>query len=152
MTAHCRHATSADLPVLNQFQCGIIETEAQYIPRRQKQRYRYYDLAALLEDEETRMVVAEADGKLVSSGYVQKRPSKAYLEHSHHGYIGFIYTLPDFRGQGIARQILTTLSDEARAMGLDELRLEVFAGNRVAINTYEKAGFVSNLIEMRCPL
>ena len=152
MTAKCRLATTSDLPTLNQFQCGLIQAEADYIPRRQKQRYRYYDLALLLEDPDTRIVVAECDGGLVGSGYVQKRPSKAYLEHAYHGYIGFIYTLPERRGQGIATAVLAALKSEAIDMGLDELQLDVFARNHGAISAYEAAGFIPNLIGMRYPL
>lgn len=152
MSVRCRLAVVADLATLNQFQDGIIQAEADYIPRRQKQRYRYYDLALLLDDPDTRIIVAEREGKLVGSGYVQKRPSKAYLDHTHHGYIGFIYTRPECRGQGIAKSVLAALTTEAKDMGLDELRLDVFADNRTAIATYEAAGFTPNLLEMRYAL
>lgn len=152
MTEGCRRATASDLPTLNQFQYGIIHAEATYIPRRQDRPYEYYDLAALLNDDDTRIVVAEQDGKPVASGYVQKRASKPYLSHTHHGYIGFIYTLPEYRGRGMARRVLAALAREAKDMGLDELRLDVFAGNQTAIATYEAAGFTPNIMEMRCEI
>lgn len=152
MSVRCRLATAADLVTLNQFQDGIIEAEADYIPRRQTQHYRYYDLTQLLADPDTRIVVAEREEQPVGSGYVQKRPSKAYLDHAHHGYIGFMYTRPECRGQGIAKSVLAALKAEAKDMGLDELRLDVFADNRVAITTYETAGFTPNLLEMRYAL
>ncbi|GGW91217.1 GNAT family N-acetyltransferase [Alteromonas halophila] len=152
MSVACRLATESDLPTLNQFQRGIIAAEAQYIPRRKDQDYSYYDLSALLSDTDTRIIVAEHQQRLIGSGYVQKRPSKAYLQHDWHGYVGFIYTLPDYRGQGVAKKVISALAQQAKAMGLDELRLDVFADNQAAVATYKASGFTANLIEMRYPL
>ncbi|MEW9797782.1 GNAT family N-acetyltransferase [Alteromonas sp. CYL-A6] len=152
MPVRCRLACEADLPVLNGFQRGIIRAEECYIPRRKQTDYQYYDLALLLNDPDTRIVVAEHDATLIGSGYVQKRASKAYLEHAFHGYVGFIFTRPEFRGQGVASAVLDALADQARNMGLDELRLDVFADNDTAIRTYERAGYQRNTLEMRRPL
>lgn len=152
MNFQLRPANESELPLLNRFQQGIIEAEAPFIPRRRATPYEYYDLAQLLTCPDTLVAVAEVDGRIVASGYVQKRPAKHYLDHDFHGYIGFIYTQPDFRGQGIAGKILDYLAQWAKSQGLDELVLEVFADNQAALSAYERAGFSANLVEMRYSL
>lgn len=149
MTIFCRNATQADLPVLSEFQQRIISAEADYIPRRVAHAYQYYNLADLLEDPSTRIAVAETQAQVIGSGYVQLRASKAYLRHAYHGYVGFMYTKPAFRRQGVAQQILQFLGQWVRQQGYDELRLEVFANNSRAIRAYQAAGFEPNIVEMR---
>lgn len=152
MKITCREARTDDLAILNQFQRGIIDAEAKYIPRRRNEAYYYYDLSELMKASDVRIAVAEFDGQLISSGYAKKVASKTYLEHAFHAYVGFMYTRPEYRGQGVARQVLNYLGDWATSQGIDELRLDVFAGNTQAIRAYEKAGFEPNLLEMRLQL
>lgn len=45
------------------------------------------------------------------------------------------------RGKGLARRAVETLIDFAERLGLEELRLEVLAGNEPAIAIYEACGF-----------
>ena len=45
------------------------------------------------------------------------------------------------RGQGLARQLLTVVVDQARGWGSERLLLEVRAGNAAAIALYRRAGF-----------
>lgn len=149
MNIHCRQAHPRELSILNQFQRGIIQAEAPYIPRRKNTDYHYYDIAQLLEDKEVMVAVAEHDGYIIGSGYAKKVISRPYLEHDFHAYIGFMYVRPEYRGQGVAQRILDFLSGWAKSQGIDELRLDVFAENAVAVQAYQKAGFEPNLLEMR---
>ena len=52
-----------------------------------------------------------------------------------------IATHPDFRGTGIARQLLAHVLDTARATGCSLATLEVRRSNKPAIALYERAGF-----------
>lgn len=52
-----------------------------------------------------------------------------------------IATHPDFRGQGVARQILDHVLEVAKATGCSLATLEVRRSNRPAIALYERAGF-----------
>ncbi len=52
-----------------------------------------------------------------------------------------IATHPDFRGQGVARQILDHVLEVAKATGCSLATLEVRRSNHPAIALYERAGF-----------
>jgi len=52
-----------------------------------------------------------------------------------------IYTVPPYRKQGIASEILGLLVDEAAAQGCAEIRLQASAEGRIV---YEKVGFVQS--------
>ena len=109
----------------------------------------YYDLKALLQDENIGLYVAEYQGKLISSGYGMARPARHYLDHSEYAYLGFMYTEPEYRGYGVNLMVLDALKNWANKMGLKELRLTVYDENLPAIKAYEKAGFQKHIVEMR---
>jgi GNAT superfamily N-acetyltransferase len=56
------------------------------------------------------------------------------------GFIDEIFLEPDLRNQGLGRRLLTLIEDEARALGLQRLYLEVERHNP-AIRLYERAGY-----------
>jgi [ribosomal protein S18]-alanine N-acetyltransferase len=49
---------------------------------------------------------------------------------------------PDFRGQGLGRRLMDHLCDLSKERGAVCMTLEVRAGNKPAIQLYEKMGFV----------
>jgi ribosomal protein S18 acetylase RimI-like enzyme len=55
--------------------------------------------------------------------------------------ISKLYLLKDWRGRGIARQVLKSVSEMAVKDGYNKLYLTVNKYNLLAINTYEKYGF-----------
>jgi GNAT superfamily N-acetyltransferase len=93
--------------------------------------------------------VAEENGEILGAGSAEIRPAKDYLAHSHYVYLGFMFTRPEARGKGVNKKILDELMDWSRTKGIKEIRLEVYAGNAVARQAYEKSGFKDHLIEMR---
>lgn len=102
----------------------------------------------MLSQPEIKIAVAEVNGNIVASGYARIEEAKPYLKHSRHAYLGFMYVLPEYRRQGINQMIIEHLSAFAKANGITELRLDVFARNEQAVRAYEKAGFRKLLIEM----
>ena len=50
---------------------------------------------------------------------------------------------PEFRRQGIAREMLTELMKRGRDRGIKNYTLEVRAGNKAALELYEQLGFAS---------
>lgn len=52
-----------------------------------------------------------------------------------------MFVAPAFRGAGFGKQILARLADEARARGIDVLRLETGIYQAEAIGLYERTGF-----------
>ncbi|MBV8626201.1 MAG: GNAT family N-acetyltransferase [Herbaspirillum sp.] len=49
--------------------------------------------------------------------------------------------MPAYRGQGVARQLLAGVEQQARALGCCKLTLEVLEGNTVARSLYRASGF-----------
>ncbi|MBT8206386.1 MAG: GNAT family N-acetyltransferase [Eudoraea sp.] len=144
-----REASLEDLPELLEFEQKLIEAERPFDPTIRQPPVKYYDLKALLLDEHVGVFVAEYNGMLVSSGYGMARKARSYLDHEEYAYLGFMYTLPEYRGKGINQRILRALQDWAKSMGLIELRLTVYEDNLPAVKAYEKAGFQKHIIEMR---
>ena len=144
-----RTATPADLPTLLQFEQGVIAAERPYDPTLKEGTINYYDLPAMIASTNVELLVAEADGRLVGSGYARLENARLYLDHAVYAYLGFMYVDPGYRGQGINNLILDALGKWALTRGVTELRLEVYPDNATAIRAYEKAGFSPILITMR---
>ena len=144
-----REAKLEDLDTLLEFEQEIIKAERPFDPTIRQPPVNYYDLRALINDKEVGVFVAEYEGKLVSSGYGRVRKARHYLDHETYAYLGFMYTVPEFRGKGINQLILKALRGWAKNMGLIELRLTVYEDNLPAIRAYEKVGFSKHIVEMR---
>ena len=80
--------------------------------------------------------VAEVDGKIVANSEVQKRTGMM----SHIGDLG-IGIKSGYRGIGIGTEIMKTLIDESKHVGLRVLVLDHFTTNKPARALYEKMGF-----------
>jgi len=148
-----RAATLEDLPVLLQFEQGVITAERPLDPTIRDGQLQYYDIPKMITSDHIRLVVAESDGMLIGSGYARIEPAdRPYLIHSKHAYLGFMYTRPDYRGRGVNRMIVAALEDWARERNMTEMLLEVYNDNNSAIRAYEQAGFIRYVIKMRKPV
>ncbi len=147
-----RRATLNDLDELLNFEQGIISAERPFGDTLKEGEIHYYDLADYVIDPGTAVVVAEADGIVVGSGYARIVDSKPFLTHRQHCHLGFMYVKPQYRGRGVNNAILNSLKEWALERNVPELRLNVYAENQSAIKAYEKAGFSANLVEMRMEL
>ncbi|WP_299441631.1 GNAT family N-acetyltransferase [uncultured Aquimarina sp.] len=148
-----RSATIEDLPTLLDFEQKIIETEIPMDPTLiTSEKINYYDLGDYIKSDHTEVIVAEIDGKVVGSGYGQIRDRKEFFKQSKMGYIGFMYVMQEYRGQGISQQIIQYLSDWFVAKDIYEAQLDVYDQNPRAIKAYEKAGFEKYLVRMRIDL
>src|SRR5690348_12109184 len=135
-----RPATLDDLQTLLAFEQAIIETERPFDPTiRSGPDVHYYDLEALILSSDAHVVVALADSRIVASGYARIEASDPYLKHDRHSYLGFMYVIPEFRGQGVNRTIVDDLEAWSRTHGVTEMRLEVYADNEAASRAYEKS-------------
>jgi len=144
-----RKASIVDLGQLLAFEQDLIKTERPFDPTVKPDPVNYYDLKAMLTDPHIEMVVAEADNKIIASGYARIDNSKHYSIYSHHAYLGFMYVLPEHRGKGINKKIMDVLKDWAAAQNINEFRLDVYYENVSAIKAYEKVGFSKYFLEMR---
>ncbi len=60
---------------------------------------------------------------------------------AHVGSLG-MGVLPNYRGQGVGKALITATLHQAKIKGLTRIELEVFENNKSAIALYEKQGFV----------
>ena len=142
-------ATLTDLPILLEFEQGIVTYERPFDATLAPDPIHYYNLEALIKSEGAEVVVAVSGKEVIGSGYVKIVKSKPYLTHEFHGYIGFMFVKPAYRGQGIIQGLTEELIAWAKAKGLKEIKLEVYNENESAVRAYKKAGFTKNLVEMR---
>lgn len=148
-----RKATIEDLPVLLQFEQGIITAERPFDSTLKPDPISYYDLKAFITSTDVQVLVAEIDGEIAGSGYARiKKNPDAYYDFEKYAYLGFMYVLPAYRGMGVNQAIIEELKKWIVEQGLTEIRLEVYNDNIGAIKAYEKAGFKKRMIEMRIRL
>ncbi|WP_184550393.1 GNAT family N-acetyltransferase [Mucilaginibacter sp. FT3.2] len=148
-----RQATIHDLPTLLQFEQGVINAERPFDRTLIPGAIKYYDLEMFITSPDVELLVAEIDGELVGSGYARiKQREKVYFDFERFAYLGFMYVLPQYRGNGVNQAIIEELKKWSLKQGLTELRLQVYADNESAVRAYEKVGFNKHMIEMRMGL
>ena len=57
------------------------------------------------------------------------------------GFIDDLYLAPELRGRGVGRRLLAFALEQAAALGINTLHLEVETGNASALRIYRTAGF-----------
>jgi ribosomal protein S18 acetylase RimI-like enzyme len=80
------------------------------------------------------------------------RTPPAKFETTDTVHIGNFYVEPEYRGTGLADDLVARVCQHAREDGAVELSLEVDADNDRALAYYEKLGFEVAEYEMRVPL
>ncbi|HEX6122973.1 MAG TPA: GNAT family N-acetyltransferase [Ktedonobacterales bacterium] len=85
--------------------------------------------------------LAEAGGEPVASALLiwWAMPPNMRELHRRRGFVSSVYTKPAYRRRGIARHLMTTLVEQARAMGLSRL---VLWSSEMGRPLYEDLGFI----------
>jgi len=144
-----RNAEITDLPILLQFEQGIIKAERPFDPTLAADPISYYDIKKLITDRFSKIVVAVIGETIVGSGFGVVLRSKPYVAHKKYVNLHFMFTDPEYRGMGINSLIIHELKQWAFAQDIFEIRLTVYDDNSSAIKAYEKVGFKKHIIEMR---
>ena len=144
-----RAAVQADLPILKEFEQGIIATERPFNDCLKSESICYYDIGALIDGENSCVMVAEDNGMIVGSGYARITESKAYLTHDFHAYLGFMFVASTHRGLGINQMVIQALISWGKTQGMQDFYLDAYADNISALKAYEKLGFKASLIGMK---
>jgi GNAT superfamily N-acetyltransferase len=110
------------------------------------------NVIAEIEQGTAMVLIAEFGDRAVGCGLCLIRNNRTYYEQSKYGYVGLMFVRPDFRRRGIARRINDQLREWVITCGVREQRLEVFANNTVAIQTYEDSGYRPLVVNMVCKL
>lgn len=144
-----RKAAIEDIPILLEYEQGLISAERPFDPTLRQGKIHYYDLEKMIAADHIEIVVGEIDSEIVACGYARIEKAKHYLTHDEHAYLGFMFVHPGHRGKGLNAQIMTALTDWVKSKGLKEICLDVYYDNISAIRAYEKMGFSKHLINMR---
>ncbi|WP_185140151.1 GNAT family N-acetyltransferase [Reichenbachiella versicolor] len=147
-----RAASLSDVSNLLVLEQEIIEAERPFNPTIKNEKTHYYDLEQLISDKNTYLIVAEESNRLVGTGYAQIRKSVEAFKHSYHSYLGFMYVIPEYRGQGINKNIINELLNWSKDRDVFDFYLEVYSENEAAIKAYQKAGFNTSFISMKLNL
>ncbi len=102
------------------------------------------EIRSLLEDHDGASLHeflrgADASGRTVGHLWVGSVPGERPDPRVR--WLFQITVAESLRGQGYGRALLAAAEDRLRSCGVRELRLNVFAHNRVAIALYESAGY-----------
>jgi len=100
-----REATVKDLPILLEFEQGVIRAERPFDPTIRPDPVLYYDVKELLSNDEALVLVAELNNRIVSCGYARIKEARPYLDHEVYAYLGFMFTDATNRGKGINGQM-----------------------------------------------
>jgi GNAT superfamily N-acetyltransferase len=93
----------------------------------------------------TRQVFADRDG------FVEAlvRAAPAWAPPALTGFVGQLYVLPAARGGGLAAALLGAAEEWCRSRGVDQVELQVMAGNAVAERFWRRQGYLTDLHQMR---
>lgn len=147
-----RPANLSDLEILLDFEQGIINAERPLDKTLKSGQISYYDIHQMILEPDTEVAVAEIDNKIIGSGYAKIIEAKNYYDFEKYAYLGFMFTEIDFRGMGINAKIIDYLKNWCLSKKITELRLDVYDTNISAIKSYEKSGFMKDMVNMRIGL
>lgn len=144
-----RKATLEDVPILLEFEQGLIEAERPMDTTIKEGKISYYDVADFIKNDDSELFVVELNNNIVASGYAKIKKDRHYLKHDKQGYLGFMFVPEKHRGHGYNKLIINALLKWCKSRKANEIRLDVYNNNPSAIRAYEKAGFKKHLINMR---
>lgn len=102
---------------------------------REQQVDSHAEMMKAVESGRTVVVIAEADGKAVGQSNARKRRGR--LRHT--AGLG-VFVRKQYRDQGIGSEMMRELENQARAIGVEILYLEVY-GISPAMRLYERLGY-----------
>ena len=149
MTPTIRKATLEDVPILLEYEQGLIEAERPMDITIKEDRISYYDISKFIKNDHSELFVVELYGDIVASGYAKIKKDRHYLKHEYQGYLGFMFVPKKYRGNGYNKLIIQALLKWCKNRNVFEIRLDVYNINESAIKAYEKVGFEKHLINMR---
>ena len=87
------------------------------------------------------VLLLDDDGTPLGSGAVQRLSKSKPDAAADHGEIKRVYVVPEARGRGLSRLLMSTLVDLARDLGYTYLQLETGDVQPEAIGLYESSGW-----------
>jgi ribosomal protein S18 acetylase RimI-like enzyme len=149
-----RPATPDDVPGV----VPMVDRLAAFLAERDRAKYDALDhvgdmyrgwLRTRAVDPRSVFLVAERQaGQLVGFliGTVEREIPIYRLEE--YGFIHDVWVEPDYRNEGLARQLVTMAVERFTGIGMRQVRLDVLIANDPARGLFKKVGFRESIIEM----
>jgi ribosomal protein S18 acetylase RimI-like enzyme len=65
-----------------------------------------------------------------------------------YGFIHDVWVEPEYRNEGLARQMVALAVERFTGIGMRQVRLDVLVSNEPALGLFEKCGFRTSIYEM----
>lgn len=132
-----KYAEEADIEILVEFMRELYEVDGSSPFDEEVARKATIDL--IHDAAFGRIWLIKADKEAIGYAILTLGYSLEY--HGRDGFLDEIYIRESYRGQGIGKEAIRLVEEEARALGVKALHLEVERENRRAQEVYRKIGF-----------
>jgi ribosomal protein S18 acetylase RimI-like enzyme len=152
-----RPASAADVPAVLPMVAKLAALHEEW----DSQRYDYRDdvekmysgwLRARASDERSVFLVAEREGKIVAFLIATIEGTIPIYRLAETGFIHDLWVEPQYRNEGVGRQIAMLAIEKFREKGVKQIRLETAAANEAARSLFKSCGFRVSSIEMLCDI
>lgn len=148
-----RPATADDVPAVLPmvakvcaFHEGLDPQKYAFLPH-PEERYRNW-LTTRATDDQSAFFVAERERRLVAFLVGTVEGEIPIYRIKRYGFIHDLWVEPEYRNEGIARQLVMLAVERFREMGVPQVRLDTAAQNAVARKLFEACGFRPSTTEM----
>jgi ribosomal protein S18 acetylase RimI-like enzyme len=148
-----RPATPDDVPAVLAMVAQLAQLHESWDP----QRYDYrpetaamYDqwLGARATDSDSVFLVAQRESRVVGFLVATIDDTIRIYRRRRIGFIHDLWVEPQYRNEGIGRQMTMLAIEKFREKGIDQIRLETAVENEAARTLFESCGFRPSSIEM----
>lgn len=138
MQAHLRQATTAQLDAIEPMVAAYHDFESIHSTTASRRSA----LRKLLQDTRLGALWLIEVGDAMA-GYIVLCRGFSIEFNGFDAFVDEFYLHPEFRGQGIGREVLGAIREKARALDINAIHLEVARDNSPARRLYASAGFVA---------
>lgn len=125
---------------------GLDPQRYSFVPQIEE-RYRGW-LTERAGDGESVFLVAEREGRLVAFLVGSVLGEIPIYRVKRYGFVHDVWVEPEYRNEGIARQLVMLAVERFRGMGVPQVRLDTAAPNGVARKLFAGCGFRESGVEM----
>jgi ribosomal protein S18 acetylase RimI-like enzyme len=109
-------------------------------------------LRARAVDDRSVFLVAEREGKIVAFLIATIDETIPIYRLQEIGFVHDVWVEPEYRHEGIGRQIAMLAIEKFREKGVKQIRLETAIANEAARSLFKSCGFRVSSIEMLCDI
>lgn len=128
------------------------ESTHQMVLKQEYDRFFSGYMMGLLRNPDSAVRVAEDDGDVVGYAVATRGRDQPFMRFSRTAVLNDMFVDEGRRNEGVGKQLLESLREWAREVGVDALEVQVFPEHDEEIASLKKLGFFQYRIKMLCPL